>query len=118
MSGVSKKTVKLWLENYHALQAGEPIGENPFGGPKPEDGVTSSHLNKIMVDQAIQAMPPKLYQATNCRFIREMLVVDAIKEMNCGRGTYYRRNRDSINFVHAYVNGYEFELEELYQKYN
>lgn len=118
MTSVSKKVVKQWLEYYHELQAGEALENGfSFGGPKPEDGVTSGQLNKIMLDQAIKAMPSKLYQAASCRFIRDLSTRDALRELNCSRGTYFKRNRDCINFVYAYVNGLEFDLEKLQETY-
>ena len=53
---VSKKTIRLWLENYESLAVGASVPDAPpsFTGPGAQDGKGDGRLNKIVLDQAIK----------------------------------------------------------------
>ncbi len=55
---VSKKTIRLWLENYESLAIGDrfPDAASSFTDPNAQDGKSDERLNKIVLDQAIKQL--------------------------------------------------------------
>lgn len=109
MGYVSKKNIRRWLENYHALAAGDKIdGVVVNSGPKAKDGISGGMLNKIMLDEALEDMRQALPFSWRCclyRWIKPVVRRDALKLLGVSSSVYARGCAEAVDYVYKHVNG-------------
>jgi hypothetical protein len=115
---VTAKVVRGWLENYHVLAAGDkPLDAVPANsGPRPYDGVTGTQLNKIMLDMAIQALPPHLKACVYARWIRKWPLRKSLASLGLIKETYYNRCDQAVAFIQKHINGRAVGVKALAEK--
>lgn len=114
---VPRSQVKAWLEHYDALDAGDcgfdedaPPGNS---GPKEYDGVTGLRMIKIMLDAAIQRLPPALRQVVIYRWIDKAQRSVILQKTGLSKDTYYARCDQAVDTVWQDVNGLAPNYQEL-----
>jgi len=115
---VSKKVVRFWLENYQSLQMRDsPVDALPCNsGPKPYDGVTSTHLNKIMLDAAIKALPRELQLVVKARWIIKPPLKKTLQALGMSEQKYRTRCNQAIDHIYRHVNGKALAVKAVYDK--
>lgn len=107
MGLISKQTVRAWLDNYEALDAGDVafdgIGCN--SGPKEYDGIGGRFLTKVMLDDAITDLPRLLKLVVICRWIQRKPVGESVRILDLTRNEYYKRCDMAVDHIHSTVNG-------------
>lgn len=64
--------IRNWLENYPHLREGISTGTSGNSSARPIDGIKSSLLSKIILDEAIEQLPePEHDILTACYIVRE-----------------------------------------------
>ncbi|MEH7457735.1 hypothetical protein V7183_10985 [Bacillus sp. JJ1127] len=117
-SYVSKKTIKLWLENYEALAVGDRFPDTPpsFTGPITLDGKSDGRLNKIVLDQAIKQLPSKMRYIVVARYIAKIPRRNTLRTMNITEHVYYTRCRQALDLLHMSINGDMVGMKKLIKK--
>jgi DNA-directed RNA polymerase specialized sigma24 family protein len=115
---ISKKTIKRWLEDYEYLTAGDRPPDAPptNGGPKPDDGITNGQLNKLMLDQAINDLPPLMKACVKSRYVYKLRLGKTLKVLGISGGVYYERCRMAIDHIYAQLNGEKANYKALFDK--
>lgn len=117
---ISKKVVREWLANYNAMQAGErPVDAIVMSsGPKPSDGVTSGQLNKVMLDQAIEALPILTKACCKARWVHGFPVNRTVAVLDISREIYYARCKEAVELIYLALNGEKASYVGLLRKIN
>lgn len=112
---VSKKAVLGWLENYESLVAGDrPFDAMPSNsGPKVFDGVSGGQLNRIMLDAAIDDLPPVLAVCLKYRWVEQLPLGQALYRTGIPKSTYYRRCGKAVEYIYYHVNGIAAGIKDL-----
>ncbi|MGX5555725.1 hypothetical protein [Bacillus cereus] len=115
---VSKKTIRLWLENYESLAVGDRFPDAPpsFTGPGVQDGKSNGRLNKIVLDQAIKQLPKNMRYIVLARYVVKIPRKNTLQTMNITAGTYYRRCRQAVDLIHMSINGDMVGMKKLIKK--
>lgn len=89
---ITRKTVRLWLDNYDVLvHGGRPDKDSGNSGCKPIDGVTNRWLTKIMLQEAIGKLPADLYRVVYFRWIDRLPLSFVLAHLNYTKDQYYYR---------------------------
>lgn len=116
---ISRKTIKAWLEDYQSLEAGDrPLDAMPSNsGTKPEDGVTATRINKIMLDQAIGQLPGNLKAVVKWRWVDRKPLGEAMRAL-CYRDkkAYYSACDKAVKEIYNLVNGRAVGYNNLFKK--
>ena len=117
---ISKKVIKSWLEQWEYLEAGDkPLDAVVMNsGPKNRDGVSSSQINRIMLEAAIADMPPVLYLCLKYRWIDQVPIVKIVEATGIPKSTYYRRCDKAVEFIYYHVNGMAAGVKDLIDRIN
>lgn len=117
---VSKKVVKDWLENYASMHAKDrPVDAMPMSsGPKPSDGVTATQLNKVMLDQAIEALPILTKACCKARWVYGFPVDSTVNTLDISREIYYSRCDEAVELIYRALNGEKAAYIGLLRKIN
>lgn len=104
---VSKKVIKGWLMTYEYLEAGDRPPDAPptNSGPKNRDGISGGQLNKLMLDQAIENLPPLAKACVKARWVHRLPKGKTLRVLGITDGVYYNRCDLAINLIHAAING-------------
>jgi fimbrial chaperone protein len=104
---VSKKTIRLWLENYESLAVGDRFPDAPpsFTGPSAQDGKSDGRLNKIVLDQAIKQLPKNIKYIVLARYVYKIPRKNTLRIMNITAKLYYSRCRQAVDLLHMSING-------------
>jgi hypothetical protein len=104
---ISKKAVRYWLENYEYLEAGDRPPDAPpsNSGPKSPDGVSANQLNKIMLDQAIENLPPLHKACVKARWVYKFRMSHTLRTLEIGSSVYKQRTNEAITLIHDELNG-------------
>ncbi|KXY10348.1 hypothetical protein [Bacillus sp. FSL K6-0067] len=104
---VSKKTIRLWLENYESLAVGDRFPDAPpsFTGPNAKDGKSDGRLNKIVLDQAIKQLPKNMKYIVLARYVYKIPRKNTLRTMNITAKLYYSRCRQAVDLLHMSING-------------
>ena len=104
---VSRNTVRRWLNNYESLLTGSPpddaIPQN--SGAKPTDGITNRQLTKIMLDQALDALPKDLKQVAYYRWLERWPLSVTLMYLGLTKDQYYYRCDLAVDHIYHYLNG-------------
>lgn len=104
---ISRGTVRRWLRDYDSLVTGCPpedaIPRN--SGSKPTDGISNRQLTKIMIDQALAALPKDLKGAAFYRWLEHWPLSVTLMYLGLTKDQYYYRCDKALDFVYHYVNG-------------
>lgn len=115
---VSKKTIRLWLENYESLAVGDRFPEAPpsFTGPGVQDGKSDGRLNKIVLDQAIKQLPKNMRYIVLARYVVKIPRKRTLHKLNINADTYYQRCRQAVDLLHMNINGDMAGMRSLIKK--
>jgi len=117
---ISKKTIAYWLENYDSLQAKDRPLDAPVvsSGPKPADGVTSNQLNKVMLDQAIENLPPLTKACCKARWVYRFRIKQTVRTLDITTAIYYSRCEMAVDLIYKELNGEKASYVALMRKIN
>lgn len=102
---VTKHQIRLWLENYEHLHAGDySFLEEGNSGPGPDDGVSSMFLNKIMLDCAIKELSLNHRLAVKMRWVWKKPTNKACRTLGVSRASYFRYCREAVDVIHKKLN--------------
>lgn len=117
---ISKKTIKGWLENYHAIMLGGQRHDIlhdavPYNsGPKSIDGVTNRQINKIMLTAAIKDMPTSLKKCLYHRWVKPEPLGETLRKLKLtSPSSYYRRCDWAIDYIYCHINNLDLEKAQL-----
>ncbi|TKH59142.1 hypothetical protein FC677_08265 [Bacillus cereus] len=115
---VSKKTIRLWLENYESLAVGDRFPDAPpsFTGPGAQDGKSDGRLNKIVLDQAIKQLPKNMRYIVLARYVVKIPRKNTLRTMNITETVYYTRCKQAIDMMHMNINGDMVGMKKLIKK--
>ncbi|MEC3841558.1 hypothetical protein [Bacillus amyloliquefaciens] len=114
---MSKSTIKKLLENYTELAAGErPDDVVSSGGPKAYDGVTGTQLNKIMLDSAIENLPPTIRSCVKCRYVYKLPMSLAIDTLGIPKKAYYKGCSKAVDLIYKELNGKSANAKAFLEK--
>ncbi|MBS9803138.1 hypothetical protein J4052_09195 [Bacillus toyonensis] len=115
---VSKKTIRLWLENYESLAVGDRFPDAPpsFTGPGALDGKGDGRLNKIVLDQAIKQLPKNMRYIVLARYVVKIPRRDTLRTMNITETVYYTRCKQAVDMIHMNINGDMVGMKKLIKK--
>lgn len=115
---VSKKTIRLWLENYESLAVGDRFPDAPpsFTGPATQDGKSDGRLNKIVLDQAIKQLPKNMRYIVLARYVVKIPRKNTLRTMNITETVYYTRCKQAIDMMHMTINGDMVGMKKLIKK--
>ncbi|CAM4313054.1 hypothetical protein [Bacillus wiedmannii] len=115
---VSKKTIRLWLENYESLAVGDRFPDAPpsFTGPATQDGKSDGRLNKIVLDQAIKQLPKNMRYIVLARYVVKIPRKNTLRTMNITETVYYTRCKQAIDMMHMNINGDMVGMKKLIKK--
>lgn len=108
MGEISRDTVRRWLQNYETMLTGSPPDGDTIphnGGAKPKDGITNRQLTKVMLDQALEALPRDLKQAAICRWLEHWPLSVTLIYLGITKDQYYYRCNIAVDCIYHYVNG-------------
>jgi hypothetical protein len=114
---VSRKVIRLWLENYQALTSGDRIPEAVvFCSRKADDGIGGTFLNRVMLEKAIgqlERAAPKVYACCKARWIEPQGLGETLRALVLSKSAYYRACDRSVDFIYYQVNGKAANLLDL-----
>jgi hypothetical protein len=116
---VSRKVIKLWLENYESLVVRDrPFDALPANSSyKSPDGVSNGVINKIMLEAAVKALPGKLFLCVYYRWIMRQPLNTTLRLLGdikpLPKTTYYRRCDKAVDFIYYHINGMAAQLKDL-----
>ncbi|MCU5511396.1 hypothetical protein OCB07_21515 [Bacillus cereus] len=115
---VSKKTIRLWLENYESLAVGDRFPDAPpsFTGPGAQDGKSDGRLNKIVLDQAIKQLPKNMQYIVLARYVAKIPRKNTLRMMNITETVYYTRCKQAVDILHMTINGDMVGMKKLIKK--
>lgn len=115
---VSKKAVKRWLEDYEYIAAGDSPPDAPpsNSGPKNNDGWGAGKLNKIMLDQAIENLPPLVRACVKARWVHKLPLRKTLRILEIKEGVYYNRCDLGVDLIYQELNGEVGRYKALYDK--
>ncbi|MCT6901937.1 MAG: hypothetical protein M3Z48_01760 [Lactobacillus sp.] len=115
---VSKKTIRLWLENYESLAVGDRFPDAPpsFTGPGAQDGKSDGRLNKIVLDQAIKQLPKNMQYIVLARYVAKIPRKNTLRTMNITETVYYTRCKQAVDILHMTINGDMVGMKKLIKK--
>lgn len=119
---IPEAVIRAWLVNYQDLIAGsKPADAVPTNsGPKPQDGITSHQLNRIMLEAAIEALPMPHKAIVKGRWILQLrqdqtLATTAKLGHRLSKKQYYKRCDQAITLIYYHVNGKAANYQDLIQ---
>jgi DNA-directed RNA polymerase specialized sigma24 family protein len=104
---IKKADIKLWLENYQALQTGDRFfdAQPTNSGPKSDDGISGMQLNKIMLDQAIEKLDVLERACILARYVHQLPLQRTLEQLEVSDAVYYQRCRSAIDSIYRQING-------------
>ncbi|MBV2197451.1 hypothetical protein KQR56_10015 [Bacillus velezensis] len=114
---MSKSTIKKLLENYTELGRRGAAGRCCIlWGPKAYDGVTGTRLNKIMLDSAIENLPPTVRSCVKCRYVYKLPMSLAIDTLGIPKKAYYKGRSKAIDLIYKELNGKSANAKAFLEK--
>lgn len=104
---VSRRAIRLWLDNYRELAAQDVIIDDmpKNSGAKDYDGICSRQLNQIMLNDAIKKLPPKIGACVVARWIKRWDLLQALTVMKISKDLYYTHCDEAIDLIYLQLNG-------------
>lgn len=104
---VSRRIIRFWLDNYQAIAAHDLVLDAlpKNSSAKPYDGIANSQMNKVMLDDAIKKLPPRIGACAVARWIKRWDTRQILKTLNISREVYYERCDDAIELIYQRLNG-------------
>lgn len=115
---VSKKTIRLWLENYESLAVGDRFSDAPpsFTGPGAQDGKSDGRLNKIVLDQAIKQLPKNMRYIVIARYVVKISRKRILHKLNIHANEYYKYCDKAVDTLYRIINGDMVGMNQLIKK--
>ncbi|PEF86253.1 hypothetical protein [Bacillus thuringiensis] len=115
---VSKKTIRLWLENYESLAVGDRFPGAPpsFTGPGAQDGKCDGRLNKIVLDQAIKQLPKNMRYIVIARYVVKIPRKRILHKLNIHANEYYKYCNKAVETLYRIINGDMVGMNQLIKK--
>ncbi|MDA2358072.1 hypothetical protein PDN49_25335 [Bacillus cereus] len=115
---VSKKTIRLWLENYESLAVGDRFPDAPpsFTGPGAQDGKGDGRLNKIVLDQAIKQLPKNMRYIVLARYVVKIPRKRTLHKLSISVKAYYNYCDTAVVMLHKIINGDIVGMNQLIKK--
>lgn len=122
---IGRWQVTEWLENYEKLGvdvsavAYDSGGTGGGGGHSSGGGVRSAVLAKIMLDQAVEKLPPQLQGPVKLRWVSRLRRDQILKQLGTSKWVYYSRCDFAVAVLTELVNGRQVDdlkkfMEEIY----
>jgi DNA-directed RNA polymerase specialized sigma24 family protein len=116
---ISKKNIVRWLEHYEYLQVGDQQPDAlpmSTGGPKADDGISGGFLNRVMLDQAIDNLPPLMKACIKARYVHKLPLGKTLRVLGIGQGVYYERCKMAVDHIYKELNGDRLGVKALLEK--
>lgn len=115
---ISKKVIRNWLENYEALEANDiPLDQVPGNsGPRESDGITSTMLNKAMLDQAVENLPEELRTCVKNRWYYKHAVRHTCNMLRISIHEYYKLCDEALDTIYRDLNGEMVGIKQLLKR--
>lgn len=115
---VSKKTIRLWLENYESLAVGDRFPDAPpsFTGPNAQDGKSDGRLNKIVLDQAIKQLPKNMRYIVLARYVVKIPRKRILHKLSIHANEYYKYCDKAVDTLYRIINGDMVGMNQLIKK--
>lgn len=115
---VSKKTIRLWLENYESLAVGDRFPDTPpsFTGPSAQDGKGDGRLNKIVLDQAIKQLPKNMRYVVLARYVVKIPRKRILHKLSINGNEYYKYCDKAVDTLYLIINGDIVGMNQLIKK--
>ncbi|WP_144488876.1 hypothetical protein [Bacillus thuringiensis] len=115
---VSKKTIRLWLENYESLAVGDRFPDAPpsFTGPGALDGKGDGRLNKIVLDQAIKQLPKNMRYVVLARYVVKVPRKRILHTLSINANEYYKYCDKAVDTLYLIINGDMVGMNQLIKK--
>jgi hypothetical protein len=114
---ISKRLVRSWLENYQSLVGGDIIPELiSNSGPKEYDNIPIGLIHKIMLDEAIKALPRPERDCVFYRWIMRLSLSQCLKRTGLEKSGYYGCCDKAVRSIYRYINGLGINYSELLAK--
>jgi hypothetical protein len=115
---VSRKVIRMWLENYQAITSEDRIPDAVvFCSRKADDGISGTFLNRVMLQKGLAQMAkdaPRLYQCCKARWIEPIwLLSETLRTLGLSKSAYYRACDNAVEFLYYQVNGKAANLLDL-----
>ncbi|MCM3079583.1 hypothetical protein [Brevibacillus invocatus] len=104
---ISKKIIRLWLDNYTAVAAGDRLDSTKphNSGPKPVDGIMPGRINLIMLNGAIESLSQELKAVVYSRWINKLPLEQALKIFGMQKAEYLSACDQAVDDIYYQVNG-------------
>lgn len=114
---VSKRTVRLWLENYQSLVGGDTIPELiSNSGPKEYDGIPIGLIHRIMLDVAIKKLPHPERDCIFYRWVLRLSLTQCLKRTGLEKSMYYGHCDKAVRHIYRSINGLSENYFDLLTK--
>jgi len=115
---VSRRVIRAWLDNYQALEAQDvEVDAIPTNaGAKSYDGISSKQLNKVMLDDAINNLPPRIKLCVYARWIKRLGLGEALNKLGVSRAVYYIRCDQAVELIYWQMNGLAANYRNLVEE--
>lgn len=117
---VSKTIIRRWLRDYHEFdRRGRELSAPKGGAPVTSDGWSGSKINKLMLDQALEAIPdPVAKYCAYARWVHAIPKSKIIRTMEAsGRPMTNHRYKkycdEAVDFIYRMINGDRVGMKEL-----
>ena len=119
---VSRGVIRGWLENYQALIAEDKsIDAVPRNsGFKPNDGVSNSVLNRIVLTEGLKYMrweAKRLYDCCKARWIDQDEVRFTLERLGLTNYKYYKFCDMAVDYLYFKINGKDIDRNLLLNKF-
>lgn len=115
----SKKAVVRMLEDYHSLgeikiRTTNYAEERTSGSPINSDGVSGRRINKMMIDQALKAIPDQKVQlCARALWVHSLPPKVILERLGVTRPTFYKYKNEAIDFIYKRINGERAGVKKL-----
>jgi hypothetical protein len=115
----SKKVIVKLLEDYHSLgeikiRTTNYAEERSSSSSVKSDGVSGRIINKMMIDQALKAIPDqKVRYCAVALWIQNKRPTVIAKQLGISRPTFYKYKSEAIDFIYRHVNGERAGVKDL-----
>lgn len=121
MGLISRDVIRSWLENYQGLlEDSKGVDDMPRNsGCKPDDGITGTMLNRVILAQGLKSMRWEaeiLHSCCRARWIDKDGFMFTLRRLGLSKDQYYKRCDWAIDYLYYHVNGFDADRRGLLAK--
>lgn len=120
---ISKKSILRWLDDYEYMVTGDrsPDALPSNSGPKVYDGWGDSKLNLIMLNDAINKLPPLVFECAIYKWVQREKIKDALVLLEqagwrISRKVFDTRCKWAVDLIYHQINGDAAAYKSLVEK--